>query len=611
MDYQIVTPTPREKRRRSSSTTTTTKRVAADTGPTPPSGRPPVNLRTMTVRELEAYFGELAPLARYHCSRTYTETLSATVAELVNRNKKKKTTTRTRGAGKGIAISATDRHRINASLAAIYAFVRGYLARVPELKKTEAYEAYVHDAAMILADWKARTHNLLTQIATHPRTQADTLLFEGEICKIRRPSHAEWRRVHELTAAVFAHASQHAVGDELRALCASLLTIYCAAPCIAQWFAASNGVGAFRYHLQCLRGHALDAQWSTSTWSELGHAWHPELAQHTFLVLKDMAVPLPWRGLGFSRLLRDIERTLVVDFDRIRIHGLFLHHVHRDMLAVTLARGMHGYQFWAHPFPEGTPVERPGDDDNNFRRALCERASEDIQNGTNRSAKPWMYAVTETYGNDPEHGELFHLYWLTPMGARLAAARTMATRRVLVPLTVLQRPLAEFAQLACAFVRGFETRRETDWRSIPLTHASDSGARVRMRFSLPKQPLFADETQWSLCLSVIPHLNAFTDSLLDSPLYLTQVALFGECVKCLCDTMVYADVTPCAGGGVPAPPLIIQLRVAMSETCTREDTETLASDLHSFLGDRLMAAAEDTDDFDYAVFTIHNPQKRH
>ena len=598
MDPDIVTPTPRAQPHRRSRT----QRLFSSTG----GGRVdepravPVNLRKMTVRELEPYFAELAPLARYHCSHNYEETLTLTVHELLTQK-------RPRGSDR-LIVSQAARHQINDSLAGIYAFARAYTTRFPQLRDTDAYLDYARDASTILADWEARTNALLVQIAQHPRTQADTLLFEGEIRDVRLPTQEEWARVHAMTATVFEHASRHANGDELRVLCQSILSNYCAQPCIEAWLAASDGLGAFRYHLQCNRGHALDNQWSTGTWSEIGHAWHPELAQHTFLVLKDMAVPLPWRGLGFSRLLRNLERKLVVHYDTVRVHGLFLHHVHRDMLAITLGRAMHGYHFWAHPFPDNTPAARPGDDDNNFRQALVKCATEDILNGINRTAKPWMYAVTETYGSDPERGEVFHLYWLTPVGTRLAASRTLATGRVLVPLTVLQRPLAAFAQLTCAFIRSLETTHESPVCDIELPCTSAARTAMRMRLCVSSQQLFQNNTNWALSLCVVPSLNAYSDSMVDSPLYMTQVALLDECIKCLCDTFVYADVAPASQ---PVPPLVVQLRIALSDECFAEDSATLTSDLSSLLGERLMDAAEDDQERATLVVTIHNPQKRH
>lgn len=605
MDTHLATPTPRTQHRRSrssvlfssagdTSSESTPRRTVSTRAPLPPLE----NLRNARVTDLEPYFGDLAPLAFHHTDRKHEESISLAV----------KAATSARPLS---PLSTQERQNISTSLTAIYVFARNYIDRVPQLRETEAYKAYARDARAILEDWETKTDNFLAAIAKHPRTQGDTLMYEGEIKEIRLPTDAEWAHVNAVLVEVYLHASQNVTGHAQRALCKSLLDNYCTNPCLAKWLAFTDGLGAFRYHLQCNQGHALDAQWSTGTWSDLGHAWHPELAEHTFLVLKDMAVPIPWRGLGFSRVLRSLERRLVVDYATLRIDGLFLHHVHRDMLAITLGRGMHGYRFWAHPFPEDAPAGHFNADDSNFRAELTRRANAAIAEGAPRSTKPWMFAVTETYGNSPEYAEVFHLYWLTPMGMRLAAMHTRAKRNVLVPLAALRQPLRVFCQAACHYMRAIEEDHTTfEWWPIPLgNHAAANDETLNVRMRVSNELCFPNNDNWTLHVDISPCLDPVTESLCKSATYFTQVALISECITCLCDTFVY---TTARIANHVTPPAIIQLSIGLSDECDdkSDDTETLASDMRDLLGKKLVAATEHYDPR-RTVFTIFNNVKRY
>lgn len=544
----------------------------------------------MSVKELEVYFRELAPCAKHHCDKAYYEELTQSCRVYIERHAEK--------SPGSMPVDTPETNVLAASISAVWHFARAHVSRNPKLRDLPAYVAYAKDGEMILEQWLDDTNAMIDHLKGRGASKTTRT-----ITHVRTPLADGWRRAHGMLVAVLHHVADesHTEPTELRRLCHALAGAFCKPNALGHyvtesWLQCTQGLASFRYVLQCKQGSLLDDQWSTGTWSHAGHAWHPELADLSFLVLKDLAVPMPWRGLGFSRLLRELERLLALTSAATGVDGLFLHHVHRDMLGLTLGRGAHGYRFWADPCATAEPDDAP------FLASLDASAAEAIRSGTDRHARPWMFAFTEQYGATPGGGEIFHLYWLTPLGERRAAAQTRPSHRVLVPLGVLADRVKAASVFIADYVHGLEAHTKSPWHTTQLEDDDDAASGVTQLRLAAARPDLAEGSPWSLRVDVIPVLHHITGSAVESPHYNMFLAFLVEFVRCLCDTLVYAERTV-----MTQAPVLVQLMVRFTDDHYARDAAEMNADVRALFGDDFVCANHGSRP-GVAAYMIHNKQ---
>lgn len=532
---------------------------------------------------LFAACSRLAPVISHFLTRSGEESLSVFIAESTMQNRK----------GEWIRknVLPTQVTQAHEALSSLWLFAREYIRGHTHLRKTDAHKAYIAYAEQQVAAFNERTRRILRDIDGE-QPVVPGRLFSEKYAML--PGDDVWAAADAVLLLAYDHAYRNTADQHQRKLFKSVLAGFAGNLLTYRWVSATEELNHFRFELCYLDGRAVHPTASALQWpvaqsqSVFGTIAHPELTELNCLVLKDMAVPLPWRGLGFGRVLRDIEQAIALQ--STRVHYLFLDHVHRDMLVLTMDRRAHGYRHWA-------PV-----DDADKMRALAPEfyaALEDIAARDNAPADSvWRYAYTKKYGQDPTLNEPFHLYWLSPLGTRLADMSTALTARA------AREPLLEFAQhwrksvqeaAPCTTLAALQFK--SSWaKLVVLPCAGCSSLSVRLASHVTKE-----QDAWALSLVIVPAYSSNQTSYArDARVRPVQAELIAQMVRLARDFVPYLPTDR-----FPVPPVMIKLFVRFSVFHRSEDSSELYADLLAhFPGD--VVDAHITRDHHDAVYPIIN-----
>jgi hypothetical protein len=173
------------------------------------------------------------------------------------------------------------------------------------------------------------------------------------------------------------------------------------------WLQRTEQLVAFKLHVKLVYGGLGTLPgWGVHMQTRAGVSWHPELLGLRAIVLEDLAVPLPWQGRGFSRVLRTLEKLIDESLD---FSLLLVTHVHRSMLPITIGiprdTKTFGYEEW-----------RPHEPNSGDWAHMCMLAAE---SGLTMRENAWQMIYSNRYSEEDPFPDVAHIYWLSSLGRML------------------------------------------------------------------------------------------------------------------------------------------------------------------------------------------------
>jgi hypothetical protein len=341
----------------------------------------------------------LYPLARHFCAANGGETLSQFVLKWESGE---------------LALEAEDRDHARAAFGALWTLVRG------EYKKL----ATQHDTEPVLRRFKRvcvkRQKTWIAAFSAHlADAEKERTIVHDTVPKREfnsPPTDKEWLAADAMLEFVLSALAER-LGDAPGASVERTLVLELAQAfgatrgqrVTARWLTVCDDLRDFRLATRVLHGFSEECTFGIETRTPFDFAPHPELAGHRGMILSDFAVPLPFLGTGFARVLRAFENALARSTEYTL---LFLEYVHRDMFNITVGMGAEGYAQWLAL-----------DDPTVRARDAALDALLDTPMGATDAPPQWHKAYNDQYGTDPAYDIVYHVYWLSPFGRALARAR--------------------------------------------------------------------------------------------------------------------------------------------------------------------------------------------